>query len=246
MAERAPSDGLQWGRMSESAHSRCFLQRLVWLHHRHHNHHDYCPHNHDHNSCDCFDDSWRFINGQCCFQHGHSSRRVDWCRSAVDIRFHYDKAGDKDRLGPEQWKWLRETLRAHKHVDLTLIASGVQVLPFREYQEVEESFTPFVRDRLLRLLEEEERSSVVLLSGDVHYTQFFKTPCRSRLGYHLVELCSSGLSHILGKVVPYADLILSEMTPRIYTSTPVEGMKLNFGSIELKREDGDISIKLQS
>jgi len=164
----------------------------------------------------------------------------------LDIRFHYDKAGDKDRLGPEQWKWLRETFRAHKHVDLTLIASGVQVLPFREYQEVEESFTPFVRDRLLQLLEEEERSSVVLLSGDVHYTQFFNTPCRARLGYDLLELCSSGLSHILGKVVPYADLILSEMTPRIYTSTPVEGMKLNFGSIEVKREDGDVAIKLQS
>jgi hypothetical protein len=29
----------------------------------------------------------------------------------LDVRFHYDKQGDKDRLGDEQWEWLEAVLR---------------------------------------------------------------------------------------------------------------------------------------
>lgn len=99
---------------------------------------------------------------------------------------------------------------------------------------------------MLRLLEAEERSGVVLLSGDVHYTQFFKSPCKSRLGYSLIELCSSGLSHVLGMIAPPSDKLLGTMTPGKYALTRVEGWELNFGLVEVKSEDGDFYVKLLS
>ena len=35
------------------------------------------------------------------------------------------------------------------------------------------------------------------MSGDVHYAQMYTTQCESHIGYNLIEVCSSGLTHVL-------------------------------------------------
>lgn len=55
----------------------------------------------------------------------------------LDVRFDYDKATG-DRLGQKQWEWLEQTLQLQ--TDVTIVASGVQVMPDRF--GLIESFSP--------------------------------------------------------------------------------------------------------
>ncbi|CAB3990364.1 Hypothetical predicted protein [Paramuricea clavata] len=95
-----------------------------------------------------------------------------------------------DLLGNEQWKWLEEQLDDQTLVALTIVTSGIQILPnaIRGLQNWDDC--PNSYDRLVWLTR--NRNKVIYLSGDVHYGE---TSClnSSSSGYPLYELTSSGL-----------------------------------------------------
>jgi alkaline phosphatase D len=49
----------------------------------------------------------------------------------LDVRFHFNGDEDNDRLGILQHKWLREIFKTHSDSDITLIGSGIQMIPER-------------------------------------------------------------------------------------------------------------------
>jgi len=76
-------------------------------------------------------------------------------------------------------------------------------------------------------------SSVIFLSGDVHFTQVTKNLCSSQLGYNLLEVTSSGLTHSLGMDDSPSDYLLDMMTPERYRISELKGRDLNFGVIRV-------------
>jgi hypothetical protein len=74
--------------------------------------------------------------------------------------------------------------------------SGVQIIPDRYGSFVEEIGTK-TKSYIMSLIRKYEKSGVVFLSGDVHYSQLFSTKCASATGYEVWEVCSSGMTHTL-------------------------------------------------
>jgi alkaline phosphatase D len=122
----------------------------------------------------------------------------------LDGRFNRTKGGDN--LGAEQWAWLEEELA--EEVTLKFVVSGVQVLVFD--RPLQEKFSqPFANyERLAQLLA--PTSGVILLSGDIHMSSFFKSKCG--LSYEITEFTSSGLTHSLGDT-----LLTSALKPFVNT-----------------------------
>ncbi len=91
-------------------------------------------------------------------------------------------------LGDKQWAWLNAQLKVDAEV--RVLGSSIQVFGPNKGIESWANF-PHERKRLLRLLEENRASGLVLLSGDVHYAEmslFSEGP------YPLYELTSSNLA----------------------------------------------------
>ncbi len=77
------------------------------------------------------------------------------------------------------------------------IGSGTQILPFDKL--FTEAWYGESRKRLFDLIIENQKSGIVLLSGDIHCAEILKTFCKlPELGYDLIEITSSGLSHFCG------------------------------------------------
>ena len=55
----------------------------------------------------------------------------------------------------------------------------------------------------------------VLLSGDVHYSQFLKPPCHSATGGQLIEFSNSGMTHNCAT----KDYMCKGLLTHIYTNT---------------------------
>jgi hypothetical protein len=51
------------------------------------------------------------------------------------------------------------------------------------------------KQKVFELITKHQKSGVILLSGDVHFTQFYHTNCKSLTGYNVPEVTTSGLSH---------------------------------------------------
>ena len=84
----------------------------------------------------------------------------------LDIRFDFDMA-EKDRLGKYQLEWLDELFTKNKDSDITIISSGVQILPDRWF--FTECFEWPSKKMIFNLIKKHEKSGVILLSGDVHF-----------------------------------------------------------------------------
>ena len=98
----------------------------------------------------------------------------------LDNRYEFDyETGD--RLGPDQWKWLENSLNSDKNVSLTVIGAGIQMIPDRHRMPIE-SFGWKNKKRLFKMLKEHEMERVVLLSGDVHFGAIYENKCRSLTG----------------------------------------------------------------
>ena len=100
----------------------------------------------------------------------------------LDNRYSFDKKGSGDRLGQEQWDWLDRVIqrsKARKDVKFIMIGAGVQMLPDRQAIE---SFKWINKQKLFAILKKHQVSNVVLISGDVHYSQLYKDSCPSLTG----------------------------------------------------------------
>ncbi|CDW81812.1 UNKNOWN [Stylonychia lemnae] len=153
----------------------------------------------------------------------------------LDVRFHYNEDGPNDRLGELQYQWLETILRENSDSDLTLIGSGVQILPERYTSYVEQLGHPS-KERILKMVRELKKSGVIFLSGDVHYAQFYQTKCESFTGYNIMEICSSGLSHYLKQACPSKlENFIEGHTPKIFKDSEIY-MNINFATIQIYKK----------
>ncbi|XP_026194605.1 uncharacterized protein LOC34618126 [Cyclospora cayetanensis] len=112
-----------------------------------------------------------------------------------------------DILGEDQWTWLRAQLK-HSKARVHILVSSIQILTGLPLLESWGHF-PAARDRLLRLLQETKPRGLLLLSGDVHFTELLGTQGG------VVELTSSGMTHSVGESL----LTFSVLTPMLKPNT---------------------------
>ncbi len=77
------------------------------------------------------------------------------------------------------------------------------------------------KEPLFEFIRKHKKSGVVLLSGDVHFAQFYHTNCKSLTGYDLTDLTTSGLTHHVNsflKIWKYGlgQHFLNYVTPRFW------------------------------
>jgi hypothetical protein len=73
------------------------------------------------------------------------------------------------------------------------------------------------------------------LTGDVHWAQFFELKCSSYTGYNNIEVCSSGMTHVLSEnIVEGVEYLMDGHTPKLYKGSEIY-MEHNFATIEVQR-----------
>eukprot|EP01104_Vermistella_antarctica_P021108 TRINITY_DN933_c0_g1_i2.p1 TRINITY_DN933_c0_g1~~TRINITY_DN933_c0_g1_i2.p1 ORF type:complete len:493 (-),score=96.05 TRINITY_DN933_c0_g1_i2:80-1558(-) len=130
----------------------------------------------------------------------------------LDTRTFLDKRV-KAVLGEAQWAWLeKELFEKSDDVQLTLLGSSIQFVAEGKPLGEEWFVFPGERARLLSLLKRSECGGVVVLSGDVHYSEIASMACTPEadviegedhlLPYPLIEITSSSLTHSWGSLIP--------------------------------------------
>jgi alkaline phosphatase D len=112
-------------------------------------------------------------------------------KSALGIRGQYLPNIDPDAtlLGEAQWAWLEQQLQ--KPADIRLVASSTQIVADEKAMEEWRNF-PLERQRLFELIKKTNAAGVVLLSGNVHYSEISKS---DEGPYALYDFTSSGMTH---------------------------------------------------
>ncbi|KAG7388320.1 hypothetical protein PHYBOEH_007899 [Phytophthora boehmeriae] len=160
----------------------------------------------------------------------------------VDNRYNRDNYTVKngDFLGATQWKWLENELMTSTAA-FNVIVSGVQILPGDRYPVAEcWGRFPSERERLLKLIFESKAKGVILLSGDVHFSEINQVVC-SNGENTITEITSSGMTHswmefhvpsmqyVMALLFTYANLVMPwEFRP----SQDAFYGYLNWGSID--------------
>jgi len=138
-------------------------------------------------------------------------------RLGIVGKFASNDDPDLTLLGDAQWAWLEEQL--HQPAELRLIASGTQIIPDEKGMDEWGNY-PLERQRFIDLLLSSKAKGVILLSGNVHFGEVSGLEV---LGYPLLEITSSGLTHVHER---YAG-----MTNSYRVAGPV--VQTNFGLIEV-------------
>lgn len=130
-------------------------------------------------------------------------------------------------LGSQQWKWLEEEFT--KPADLRLIVSSTQIVADQKAMDEWGNY-PHERERLLRLIENEDDASVLILSGNVHFSEISTYSSKNK---KVLDFTSSGLTHINST---YAD---------IKNEYRLKGpfVDINFGLVEIDWDRGMIQLK---
>lgn len=120
----------------------------------------------------------------------------------LDARYHRDTLKKENGkyipnmegtvLGEAQWQWLENELKT-SNARITIIASGIQVIPTEHPFEKWENF-PQERERLLNLIASSKAKNPILLSGDRHIAEISLLK-DFRFPYGLYEITSSGMTH---------------------------------------------------
>ncbi len=99
---------------------------------------------------------------------------------------------------------------------------------------------------IFNLIKKHEKSGVILLSGDVHFAQFYETKCKSLTGYNVPELTSSGMSHHVDSFFKgMGQKLLPLVTPKFWSASDLI-VDFNFGLIKIaKTQGGDIEVNLE-
>jgi alkaline phosphatase D len=92
-------------------------------------------------------------------------------------------------LGQQQWAWLEDQLK--QPADIRLIVSSTQVIADQKAMDEWGNY-PLERQRLFNLIKNTAAQGVIILSGNVHFSEISKTNID---GYELLDFTSSGLTH---------------------------------------------------
>jgi len=152
----------------------------------------------------------------------------------LDVRYFKDEPyflsfGAQDLLGEEQWEWLENELKENQ-AEYVVIGSGTQIIP--DDRVFPEKWFDQSKERLISLIRKYKTSGVILLTGDVHYAEIMKFPCKERVGFELYELTSSGMTHHLSTHVPYVSEVISELYPSTYNTIEDKYFERNFGTVK--------------
>lgn len=152
----------------------------------------------------------------------------------LDVRYFKEpssifKPNGTDLLGSEQWEWLEKELKENT-AEYVVIGSGIQIIP--DDRLVPEHWYSGNRDRLFALIRKYKTSGVILISGDVHFAEILKYPCREHVGYEIYEFTSSGLTHHVSTHVPFADKYMDVMVPKTWSTKKDRFLDLNFGVLK--------------
>lgn len=93
-------------------------------------------------------------------------------------------------LGDAQWEWLKEQLEMP--AELRLIVSSTQIIPNEKGMDEWGDF-PLDRQRLFDLIESSGANGVLLLSGNVHFSELSRIETAR---YPLYEFTASGMTHV--------------------------------------------------
>ena len=151
----------------------------------------------------------------------------------------------KDILGEKQWAWLENELKDNK-AKYTVIGAGIQVLPDDRY--LPETWFTQSRDRLINLIKKYQVGGVLLISGDVHYAEIMKHPCKERVGFDLYEFTSSGITHHVTSHIPApADRLIASVYPNTFNEAQDKFFERNFGAIRFYfGEKGGVKLEARS
>jgi len=151
----------------------------------------------------------------------------------LDDRYNKDSDSEtnSDILGEKQWKWLEEIFKNSKD-DLLILVSGSRILPADQLPSFE-NWSQNSRFQLLKLIKLYKKSSVLLISGDVHFGQIYKNPYDPcGITYPLYEICSSGLTHTCDNDIKFCKFWMTHFSQGYYEDSEIfDG--INFGSIEV-------------
>lgn len=141
---------------------------------------------------------------------------------ALNIRGQYlpNMAPDATLLGDEQWQWLEDQLR--EPAEVRLIASGTQIVADEKAMEEWGNF-PQERQRLFDLISGTGAQGVILLSGNIHFSEISQT---DEGPYPLTDFTASGMTH---STPGYADLANDKRIAGPFTD-------FNFGEVEIDWE----------
>jgi len=137
--------------------------------------------------------------------------------------------GANDLLGSEQWEWLENEFKENQ-AEYVVIGSGIQVLP--DDRVLPELWYKQSREKLFTLIRKYKVSGVIILSGDVHYAEIMKYPCKERIGYELYEFTSSGLTHHVSSHISLVSGIFSQIFSTTYNQPEDRYFERNFGVIK--------------
>ena len=93
-------------------------------------------------------------------------------------------------LGDIQWQWLEEQLK--KPAELRLVVSSTQIIPDQKGMDEWGAF-PRERQRLFDLVKSSRAEGVILVSGNVHFSEASKI---DNGDYPLYEITASGMTHV--------------------------------------------------
>ncbi len=111
-------------------------------------------------------------------------------KKALNIAGRYAPNSDPKAtvLGDTQWRWLEEQLR--KPAEVRLLVSAYPLIPYELGTDAWGNF-PLERQKLFRLIAKTQANGVIILSGDVHYSEISKT---DEGPYPIFEFTSSPLA----------------------------------------------------
>lgn len=147
------------------------------------------------------------------------------------------------KLGNDQWIWLEDTLK-NSTSDFHVIVSSIQILTTNPVVESWNHY-PIERNHLFQLLVDYDPNGLVLLSGDVHYSEISSLKYKRKSGKDgkWIEITSSGLTHSCSTslVTKYLCPRMLKMFKRHRDHRNSYYMGKNFGSIEFNIEDYEIN-----
>lgn len=155
----------------------------------------------------------------------------------LDVRYSRDSLSDttktfdeKSLLGDEQEAWfLKEVQESEAH--FTLIGLGNQVIP--DDRPLLEQVFPRTRELLLTI--HNPKTSIFLITGDVHFGEILVDDCTRHIhGYPIHEFVSSGLTHAASDLATgrFTDEVLDFLFPSTYSTVGRRYNSLNYAVLD--------------
>lgn len=94
------------------------------------------------------------------------------------------------------------------------------------------------KEVLFNLIKKHKKSGVIILSGDVHFAQFYSTKCKSLTSYNIIEMTTSGLTHHVNSFFKIGEPLLNSNTHPFWIESDIY-IDYNYGMLKAKKVNND-------